>query len=344
MTPPRSRNQPVKVHWEDRTTRILNLLITLTDSPKARSTSWIGTHIKGYEGSADTKRKQLERDRALLTDLGVRFTESIRTDDQGQTEKLFAIDTASSFLADIPFTPGQWDAISAAGRWAVEPALAEALHAAIEKLQPSSPRGIPAALVPIVSSVPDSTDLTDQDVQVIHHAVNEGLQLRFNYWPHLTADPQERTVEPWGVAAVDGRLFLTGFDVDRQAQRTFRLARIADVELREQWRQAPVPDIPIRTLVRRGLEAASTLVSAQILFRTNGAQELRQRKTGPAQAHPDGDVFTIGPVDRNWIIRTAAAYAPDAIVLSPPDVVTDVVAHLERAASLLNAGVNKEGE
>ena len=41
----------------------------------------------------------------------------------------------------------------------------------------------------------------------------------------------------------------------------------------------------------------------------------------------------IGPVERDWFVRTAAAYAPHVIVTSPPDVVDDVVAVLKEAAS-----------
>ena len=43
----------------------------------------------------------------------------------------------------------------------------------------------------------------------------------------------QRSVQPHGVVAHHGRLYLTGFDVKRQAMRTFRLDRIAGVRLLE---------------------------------------------------------------------------------------------------------------
>jgi proteasome accessory factor C len=52
-------------------------------------------------------------------------------------------------------------------------------------------------------------------------------------------------------------------------------------------------------------------------------------------AHGEGELLTVGPVDRTWLARTAAAYAPDAVVLDPPDLVDDIVARLERAHDLL---------
>ncbi len=325
-----SRNRPVKVYWEDGVSRILNLLITLADQRRARSTAWIGARVGGYSGGADTVRKQLERDRAVLRDLGVRLEESTALDDEGQTEKLYLLDTASSFLPPLQFTPGQWEAVAAAGRWAMEEELAEAVQAAVVKLTPASPLDAGCGVAPVVGAVPDSTDLTDTDVRRLRRALD-----RFYYWPRLTAEGQDRILEPWGVAAVDGRLFLTGFDVDRGAQRTFRLSRIAQLEVLKEFCTTPVPDRPVRTLVTEGLEAASTLVTAKVLFRTEGALELRARAHGEPGAHEEGEVLTLGPVDRTWLARTAAAYAPDAVVLDPPDLVADVVARLERAHDLL---------
>ncbi|MDN6619669.1 MAG: hypothetical protein L0L02_08625, partial [Corynebacterium variabile] len=109
-----SRNRPVKVYWEDAASRILNLLITLSAEPKFRSTAWIGAKVDGYSGASDTVRKQLERDRILLAELGVRLDEKNSVDDDGQTEKLYRLDVASSFLPTGEFTPGQWDAVTAA--------------------------------------------------------------------------------------------------------------------------------------------------------------------------------------------------------------------------------------
>ena len=45
------------------------------------------------------------------------------------------------------------------------------------------------------------------------------------------------------------------------------------------------------------------------------------------------EVARVLKVDRDWLIRTAAAYAPQAVVTSPPDIVAAIVAVLEEAAS-----------
>lgn len=323
------------VYWEDAATRVLNLLLALVNSERPRSAAWIGDRVDGYGGAPDTVRKQLERDRILLSDLGVRLTETTEVDDGNAVEKLFGVDTAASYLPPVEFTTGQWEAVTAAGHWAMEPGLADAVQAAVTKLAPAGPLAEVDRSAPVVGAVPDSTDLTDDDLRALRRALDRGLRLEFHYWPTRTAEAQVRTLEPWGVAAVDGRLFLTGFDVGKGAQRTFRLSRIADLELLQQWRSQPVPDRPVRALVTEGLQAAATVVTAQVLFRTAGARELRARTTGAPRPHPEGEVLTVGPVDRTWLLRTATAYAPDAVVLEPPDLVAEIIDRLEHAHRIL---------
>lgn len=332
-----ARNRPVNVYWEPRANRLINLLITLADDPRPRSTSWIREHIDGYDGSVDTVRKQIDRDRKILTELGFRIAETTGTADSAQPEKLYSLNRATSYLPAVHFTPGQWDAVTAAGRWATDPSLEDAVRAAVVKLTPAAPARQRHGAAPVVGVIPDTNGLKDADIRILRRSIDRGLQLRFHYWSNLTAEPEIRVLEPWGVAAVDGRLFLTGFDPDRDAQRTFRLARIADLEPLARFRKHPVPDRPLRVLVAEGLAASSLTVTARVLFRTSGALELREWADGPAVPHEEGEILTVGPVDRTWFLRTAAAYAPDAVVLDPPDLVAEVVSRLKRARTITAA-------
>jgi predicted DNA-binding transcriptional regulator YafY len=59
----------------------------------------------------------------------------------------------------------------------------------------------------------------------------------------------QRSVQPHGVVAHHSRLYLTGFDVTRQAMRTFRLDRIAGVRLLEGTFTAPADTDPVQQVV-----------------------------------------------------------------------------------------------
>ncbi|MEJ6548472.1 WYL domain-containing protein [Corynebacterium sp. USCH3] len=321
-----TRNRPAEVHWDPASSRLLNLILALTDHP--RPFTWIHSHVDGYAGDADTVRRRFDRDRSLIDDLGLVVTESTGTDTDGHPELHYGLDPTSSFLPDLALTDARWQALRPAVQWVPNQSLAAPVRQALQKLSTVAPAsdadgGDPGFSAP----VPDAVDLTDADIEALNVCLDRNLSLTFHYWPALTEQPQVRHLDPWAVAAVDGRLYLTGFDLDRDGQRTFRLSRIADLETAATLIRHRAPGRPAAELVTEGLKASSTMVTARVRFLTDGAQELRVL-AGPAG---DDGGHPLGPVDRRWLIRTAASYATDVLVVDPPDLVSDIIAHLEDA-------------
>lgn len=327
MTP--ARNRPVDVHWEDASARILNLVLALLDRP--RSLEWVRARVDGYSGDPETVRRRFDRDREIIDDLGLVLRESEGTDAEGRTELRYHLDPEVSFLPDpVAVDAAQWDLLAPAARWVPNASLQVPVIHALQKFAAHVPAGGASGAAggsdAVAASVPDAVDLTDADIGALHRALARNLTLTFHYWRALTEQPQVRTVEPWGVGAVDGKLYLTGHDVDRDAQRTFRLSRIADLEVTADLVRHPAPDRPVTQLVTEGLTASSTLVTASLRFTGDGAQELRSLTGGDT-----GQDVRIGPVDRAWLVRTAASYATDVLVTDPPDLVADIITHLEDA-------------
>ena len=342
-----NRNTEVEVHWDDASGRLLNLVIALLNQRMPRSLSWIADHVDGYgDGdSADTVRKRFSRDRQVLEDLGIRIVETEIHDDDNHAETGFRVERSLSFLPEISFTPGEWDAVTAASRWALTDRQARQVRSAFSKLAAAGQRESAGGVSPVVGEVPDTLDLGGEDVEAINRALDRGLALGFRYWPTPLAQPQDRRMDPWALAARDGKLFLTGFDLDREAQRTFRLSRLTDVAVLQQFITHDRPAGSPRSLVARGLAAAATETTARVLFTTDGAHELRalaapgtpdnpDNRAEPQLTDPRGEVLTLGPVDRDRLVRLAAAYAPDALVLDPPEVVDAVITLLDHAATV----------
>ncbi|MGP9723582.1 helix-turn-helix transcriptional regulator [Corynebacterium sp. AOP40-9SA-29] len=319
-----ARNRPTKVHWDPASSRLLNLIFALSERP--RSLAWLHGHVDGYTGEMDAVRRRFDRDRALIDELGLSMVESTGTDSDGAPELQYHLDTVTSFLPDLELSDAHWQALRPAAQWVPNESLADPVRHALQKLSTVAPSSDAEVGPGFSAAVPDAVDITDADISAINLALDRNLSLRFHYWPALTKDPQVRHLDPWGVAAVDGRLYLTGHDTDRGEQRTFRLSRIADLEATATLIRHHAPKRPVAHLVGEGLRASSTTVTARMRFLTDGAQELRSLAT------PAGhDEYTVGPVDRRWLIRTAASYATDALVVEPPDVVADIITHLEDA-------------
>lgn len=314
------RNAPVAVSWDQGASRLFNLVIALINEPSARSVDWIISHVAGYDAAnAEANRKQFHRDRAALHSFGVTFHV-----DKEDAQELWSLSSDDLFLPELDLTEQEADVLAAAARWNQSESLSAATESAYRKLAAAGlQRGLGESVIP---SVPDHTELDQASITAIFRALDKGLRLSFDYYPSLLDVPVRRTVEPWAYGAVDGKVYLTGFDVDRQEQRTFRLSRIADLTALPEFNQHPAPDLPGDQLIHRGLETAGTRVTAHLRFVSDsGAEELRVLA---------GDQGVIGPVDRDWLLRTAAAYAPEVIVVEPSDLVDDVISLLETSANL----------
>lgn len=83
-----------------------------------------------------------------------------------------------------------------------------------------------------VQVVPSKAHPRGSDAEVgvlvaVTTAVHERATLRFDYaTPHREPDAPPRRVEPHGVVARGGRLYLVGWDLDREDWRTFRIDRV----------------------------------------------------------------------------------------------------------------------
>ncbi|KAB3523522.1 WYL domain-containing protein [Corynebacterium zhongnanshanii] len=327
-------NQPVAVTWEEGAERLFNLVIALINYGP-RSVTWILENVDGYKRPArevnrHTQEQMLRRDRATLARAGVHITTTLTEveDDSfavsgrsSRKESVWSISREDFELPDIEFTDAEAEVISAAGLWAHSKNMSTAAQSAYAKLSALGISRTDSSMV--LSNVPDMTTLDADSLDAMFRGLDEHKVIEFYYYPSLVEEPVERHLEPWAFGAIGGKMYLTGFDVDRGAQRTFRLSRIDSIEVTDTPGQQEVPGGTPMELIEQGLARTGQRVTVTVEFPGPGAQELK------AMCNADG---TIGPIDRDTIVRTAASYAPDAVVTAPPDVVADVVALLTRAA------------
>ena len=331
-----SRNRPVKVTWQQGASRLFNLVIGLLNAPSPRPTAWVVENIEGYSGQLKSRERVFHRDRESLRQLGIQLGHESR---EGQDYWLLRPEQV--FLPDLDLSEAELQVLATATQWARQPvdsAMAGPTAQAQLKLAGAGLSRVDDAAV--VQPVPDMVELDPRSVDAIFRATQRGLRMTFWYYPAYLVEPEQRTLDPWAVAGIDGRLYVTGFDVDRGAQRTFRLARLSDVRAEAQFVEHPAPTdpatgqpVPAGELIRRGLAGHQTKVTASVLFTGEGAIEL-QDMARELRDTPDGRVGTVGPVDRDWLVQTAASYAPDAVLLEPQKIVVEVLDLLQRAQQL----------
>ena len=331
-----SRNRPVKVTWQQGASRLFNLVIGLLNAPSPRPTAWVVENIEGYSGQLKSRERVFHRDRESLRQLGIQLGHESR---EGQDYWLLRPEQV--FLPDLDLSEAELQVLATATQWARQPvdsAMAGPTARAQLKLAGAGLSRVDDAAV--VQPVPDMVELDPRSVDAIFRATQRGLRMTFWYYPAYLVEPEQRTLDPWAVAGIDGRLYVTGFDVDRGAKRTFRLARLSDVRAEAQFVEHPAPTdpatgqpVPAGELIRRGLAGHQTKVTASVLFTGEGAIELHDMAR-ELRDTPDGRVGTVGPVDRDWLVQTAASYAPDAVLLEPQELVVEVLDLLQRAQQL----------
>jgi predicted DNA-binding transcriptional regulator YafY len=152
-------------------------------------------------------------------------------------------------------------ALLLSGRSRTGPASARAVGSAAAKVR----RVLPAMLARRMDAVVETVDFTasrdgghdggesaDGSMATVLLALAEAARDRrpvtFGYTARQ-GQAAQRSVQPHGIVAHHGRLYLTGFDVTRRAVRTFRLDRIAAVRLLEGTFTVPAGTDPVQLVV-----------------------------------------------------------------------------------------------
>ena len=333
-----------------KTERLLNLVICLLATRRYLSVQEIRAAVPGYEQDTEESfRRMFERDKDELRELGIPLetgTDSAAHDD----EPGYRIARRDYELPEITLEPDEAAALGLAARlWQSAP-LAGATGSALLKLRAAGVDSLraPAALEPRVGA-------NEPAFAACLEAVRDGRSLTFTYragtyragthragtyrsGTHRSggASAQERHVDPWGVVSWQGRWYVVGHDVDRDALRVFRMSRITGAVkvTGEPGSVVPPVGVDLRgAVVRKAVDAPR--VTARVTLRPGAGWELRRAATA-SEPDPDRDGWTlidVGFSDPSRFADRVTGYGADAVVLAPPEARDAVIARLQGLAS-----------
>jgi proteasome accessory factor C len=139
---------------------------------------------------------------------------------------------ADYFAAPLKLTPVEALALYAGGAAMAsmpEMAEADALNRALDKLGRALGTADDAGARVDVRFEPGPAG----HLTAVKQALEDGRQLRLEYFSSSSGELSERTVEPWSLYAALGRWYLIAFDRSTQEERMFRVDRIKDAEVLE---------------------------------------------------------------------------------------------------------------
>ena len=313
-----------------KTERLVNLTIALLATKRYITKSEIFRTVDGYEGSDESKERMFERDKDDLRNLGINI-------EVGTFDPLFEDEAGYRIKPEnYQFQLGQVSAqeialLSVAAQAWRGAALSSSALSALNKLHAigieSDTELIPDLAPSIVSQ--------DTNLPIVISAITSQSVLSFSYTNEEMAT-ENRVVEPYAVASRYGHWYLLGNDLDRKAQRIFRLDRIAGAA-KTQGRSGSY-SIPADLDVEAAFSSQQPLSSAILLLRDGRALNLRTRIKEISDT-ADGSGWQKGEItfrDRERFLEEILWYGSDVVVIEPADLRQQIV-------ELLREGVRKYG-
>ncbi len=177
---------------------------------------------------------------------------------------------------------------------------------------------------PALESVSNDIMQLDPDTfRAIVACVRHRVRISFDFVRAAGKPSERRTIDPWGIVPLNNRAYLVGYDVDREAERVFRVRKVSKVKrVREAGTFHP-PTRPLQEVVEDALRGEVT--DAVITLDAPTGEELARRGSR------DGDTIVLRGVERDWVVRTTASLAGNLVAVEPEDIRREVVALLQSA-------------
>ena len=290
--------------------------------------------VEGYADMSDEAfARRFYSDRTELTALGVPL-ESQRDEFTG--EELYTLRSEQYFLPAIDLSDDELAALQTClylleGQFAYS----EPLRLALQNLALGRPGVPPAPSANAVRVNVLGTDYTHEmpgRLSKLEAAISKQRTVRFTYWSIGRAEMSERVVNPFALFSDNGSWYLVGHDLDREAERMFRVSRIrGDIRFatrRERDFRAPEDYDTSSLRGRPAWQVGEIRGEARVAVSPDTAWWV-EREYADRGVVEDG-VFTTGYSDlgqlAGWILRQGGRARP----LEPKELIYAVVEGIDR--------------
>ncbi len=317
-----------------RTERLVNLVICLLSTRRFLTAAQIAATVPGYEhDQADLReheafQRKFERDKAELRDLGVPLETG--TSSAFDNEPGYRITRRDYALPDIILEPDEAAAVGIAARLWQHAGLAEAASSGLAKLRAAGVEVDPQATLgfePLVSVDAAFGPLTA--ARRVRRAVT------FDYRVVENDAPSTRRLQPWGVVCWRGRWYVVGYDLDRDAERCFRLSRIVSKVrmIGQPGAYDPPRDVDLISYVATFSGPVEHKLRTTVRLRPGRAAGVRRfaESITPTEC---GDEVVLTYSDARGISGWLVRYGSDIEVLEPPEVRDAVIERLKEIAKI----------
>ena len=312
-----------------KTERLLNLVIALLSTRRPLTKAQLHGAVPQYQQTASLEafHRMFERDKEQLRELGIPL---VTHDDPWSPEDAgYLVDRREYALPAIEFEAQELAALALAGRAWTHASLGAAATAALTKLAAG---GVPLDASSLVGIEP-RVRTTEPAFEPVRAALRDRREVRFDYRKDPGERPSARRLQPWGLTQSRGRWYVTGFDLDRQAERVFRLSRIVGPVRgvgRAGGYRIPADHEP-RLLARSAEPGPVDQPPAILRVRVGAGNSLRRRARTVGEVDDEWSLIDIDYQDNTALAQEVAGFGPDVVVEAPAELREAVVRLLTEA-------------
>jgi proteasome accessory factor B len=325
-----------------KTERLLGLVVCLLSSPRYLTAVQIRAAVPGYPESFEAFKRMFERDKEELRELGIPLETGFNS--PGDDEAGYRIPRQAYVLPEIRLEPDEAAVLSLAARVWRQAELAGAAAGALLKLRAA---GVDASGEETAQPGIEPRLLAGEAAfGPLWEAVRDRRPVTFAYRAAGRSEPQQRHLQPWGVANRHGRWYVAGFDTGRDAARVFRLSRIeGEVGFTGPAGSVVVPEgTDVRETVRQWDTQPPAQQRAAVLRVRQGAGYGIRRYATPVPGStgvPGGtdvhdstgawETISVPFSDVAWFAEHLASFGADVVALEPADLREAVITQLKGA-------------
>ncbi|WP_314129712.1 WYL domain-containing protein [Schaalia odontolytica] len=295
--------------------RVLELFVELLGARPGRTKTQLRA-LPGYRGLADDAfETQFQRDKDALRDAGAHMT--IHSGER------YSI-AWDSFARGIEVTSADRALMSLAARaWDSNEFFADAIDA---KAAAASPDDVSAPTIRLgLTGVGAAASLSQ--------AIRERMVVCFEY--PGSGELTERSVDPWALSVQGRALYLWGWDLDRRAERTFRVSRIrSQVSLLGEPGDASTPPEAaapprVSSLVSPVVDVRDASTARTLLH----GYEAGQASAASGSTRPGWERVALEGGEMGTWIGRLLALASDVVVVSPESLREAMLTRLRAACA-----------
>ncbi len=293
--------------------RLISLMNVLHDSPRPLSAQELRGRVSGYPDNDASFRRQFERDKDELRELGVVLEmATVPASDPPVTG--YRIDPRQLFAPMAELEADELEALSMAA--AVVGFTGDSSRRAMFKL------GVSATTATRRAELAD-----DPNLETLFSAVIDRRRVRFVY------RDEQREVDPYRIQFARGRWYLCGMDHGRGALRWYRVSRMSTQVSADAPGTSDPPSAPLSelTLDPWALPGDHAPMEAEVWFDPVAAAGIRDELPGADVVSEDasGLVIRLKVHNREGFRSWLLSFLDRAEVLSPPDLRDDMAKWLE---------------